>query len=43
MAQIHINPDELEQFVNELYNYLETLQNATGRLNHSFKTLGATW
>lgn len=43
MAQIHINPDELEQFVYELQNYLETLQNATGRLNHSFETLGATW
>jgi len=43
MAQIHINPDELEQFVHELHNYLETLQNATGRLNHSFETLGATW
>jgi len=43
MAQIHINPDELEQFVRELYSYLETLQNATGRLNHSFETLGSTW
>jgi uncharacterized protein YukE len=43
MAQVHINPDELEQFVHELYNYLETLQNATGRLNHAFETLGGTW
>ena len=36
MAQVNINPDELEQFVYELHNYLEALQNATGRLNHSF-------
>jgi uncharacterized protein YukE len=43
MAQVNINPDELEQFIYELYNYLETLQNATGRLNHSFETLGGTW
>ena len=43
MTQIHINPDELEQFVHELHNYLETLQSATGRLNHSFETLGSTW
>jgi len=43
MPQVHINPDELEQFVHELHNYLETLQNATGRLSHSFDTLGSTW
>jgi len=43
MAQVNINPDELEQFVHELHNYLETLQGATGRLNHSFETLGGTW
>jgi len=43
MAQVNINPDELEQFVHELHNYLETLQNATGRLNHSFETLGSSW
>ncbi len=43
MAQVNINPDELEQFVYELYNYLEALQNATGRLNHSFETLSGTW
>jgi len=43
MAQVNINPDELEQFVHELNNYLETLQSATGRLNHSFDTLGSTW
>jgi len=43
MAQVHINPDELEQFVYELHNYLETLQKATSRLNHSFETVGSTW
>ena len=43
MAQVNINPDELEQFIHEVHNYLETLQNATGRLNHSFETLGETW
>ena len=43
MAQVNINPDELEQFVYELHNYLEALQNATGRLNHSFVTLSGTW
>ncbi|MCG3701576.1 WXG100 family type VII secretion target [Aliarcobacter butzleri] len=43
MAQVNINPDELEQFVYELHNYLEALQNATGRLNHSFETLSGTW
>ena len=43
MAQVNINPDELEQFVHELHNYLETLQNTTGRLNHAFDTLGNTW
>jgi len=43
MAQVHINPDELEQFVYELQNYLETLQKATGRLNNSFETVGSTW
>lgn len=43
MAQVNINPDELEQFTHELHNYLETLQNATGRLNHAFDTLGGTW
>ena len=43
MAQVNINPDELEQFIRELHNYLEILQNATGRLNHSFETLGGTW
>jgi len=43
MAQIHINPDELEQFVRELHNYLETIENATSRLNHSFEALGGTW
>ena len=43
MAQVNINPDELEQFIYELYNYLEALQNATGRLNHSFETLSGTW
>ena len=43
MAQVNINPDELEQFTHELHNYLETLQSATGRLNHSFEILGGTW
>ncbi len=43
MAQVNINPDELEQFIHELHNYLETLQSATGRLNNSFETLGGTW
>jgi uncharacterized protein YukE len=43
MSQVNINPDELEQFVHELHNYLETLQSATGRLNHAFDTLGGTW
>jgi len=43
MAQVNINPDELEQFIYEVHNYLETLQSATGRLNHSFETLGGTW
>lgn len=43
MAQVNINPDELEQFVYELHNYLEALQNATGKLNHSFETLSGTW
>ena len=43
MAQVNINPVELEQFIYEIHNYLETLQNATGRLNHSFETLGGTW
>ena len=43
MAQVNINPDELEQFTHELHNYLETLQSATRRLNHSFETLGGTW
>ena len=43
MAQVNIDPDELEKFIHELHNYLETLQSATGRLNHSFETLGGTW
>jgi uncharacterized protein YukE len=41
--KVNIDVDELEQFVHELHNYLETLQNSTGRLNHSFETLGGTW
>jgi len=43
MAQIHIDPDELEQFVYELHNYLEILEGSTNRLDRSFETLGATW
>ncbi len=43
MAQVNINPDELELFVHELHNYLDTLQNSTARLNHAFDTLSNTW
>jgi len=43
MAQVNINPDEVEQFAHELHNYLETLKSSTARLNHAFDTLGNTW
>ena len=40
---VNNDSNTLEQFIHELHNYLDTLQNATRRLNNSFETLGETW
>jgi uncharacterized protein YukE len=42
-GQVNINPDEVELFVREIINFLETQQQATNRLNHAFDTLSNTW
>lgn len=42
-GQVNINPDEVEQFVREILNFLEMQQQSTNRLNHAFDTLSTTW
>jgi hypothetical protein len=42
-GQVNINPDEVEQFVREILNFLEMQQQSTNRLNHAFDTLSSTW
>ena len=42
-GQVNINPDEVEQFVREILNFLEIQQESTNRLNYAFSTLSTTW
>ena len=41
--QVNINPEEIDVFVSEIRNFLESLSSSTNRLNHSFETLATTW
>lgn len=41
--QVNINPEEIDIFVSEIRNFLESLSSSTNRLNHSFETLANSW
>lgn len=43
MAQAHIDPEELRNFVSDLEHYLETIEDETNSLKGHFDELGETW
>lgn len=43
MAQIYVNPEEIDSFVSELYRYLEDIDNSTASINMAFANLANSW
>jgi hypothetical protein len=43
MAQVIVDPDELERFAHSLLQFVDSLNDAVGNLNHAFASLGDTW
>jgi uncharacterized protein YukE len=43
MAQASGDPDEIERFAHSLQQFLDSLNDAVGRLNGAFACLGDTW
>ena len=41
--QVNVNPEEIDIFISEIRNFLESLSSSTNRLNHSFETLANSW
>lgn len=41
--QIVVNPEEIDVFIVEIRNFLESLLSSTNRLNNSFETLANSW
>ena len=43
MAQIFVDPDEMERFAHSLKHFIDSLNDAIGNLNGAFASLGDTW
>ena len=41
--QVHANPQEIDNFINEIRAFLDSLNSATNRLNNAFENLSLTW
>jgi len=43
MAQIHVNPEEIDIFIGELVRFLEDIDNSTNSVNMAFANLANSW
>jgi len=43
MAQVFVNPEEIDVFISVLYGYLEDINNSTGNVKMAFENLTNTW
>jgi len=41
--QVYVNPEEIGEFINEIKAFLDTLNEATNRLNGAFENVSSTW
>jgi uncharacterized protein YukE len=43
MAQVYVNPEEIDVFISVLHRYLEDINNSTGNVKMAFDNLTNTW
>lgn len=43
MAKVHVNPEEIDNFIGELERFLENLNTSTGSVNMAFQNLTTSW